>query len=166
MKSTGIIRKVDELGRVVIPKELRKTSLIGVGTPLEIYTDEGSIILKKYSILKNLSDFATEVAESLNAITKGKVIIYDKNEVVAVSGGIGLKSATNFFIENKLDKIHNKCGMVRLENCNIDVFFQPIKVDGNIEGGIMLWDIPDNNFSKDIINCCECMAIYLGKLMQ
>ena len=98
MKSTGIVRKVDELGRVVIPKEIRKTYFINEGTPLEIYLgDNGEIVFKKYSLVKNINQFANEIVESINACTKGKVAIFDKDEVIA-SSGINVKSAVNFFI--------------------------------------------------------------------
>ena len=61
MKATGVVRRIDDLGRIVIPKEIRKTLRIKEGDPLEIFTDrEGGIILKKYSPIGELSEFATE----------------------------------------------------------------------------------------------------------
>ena len=70
MKATGIVRRIDDLGRVVIPKEIRRTLRIKEGTPLEIFTDrEGEIILKKYSPIGELSLFAKEYAESLSHST-------------------------------------------------------------------------------------------------
>ena len=66
MKATGIVRRIDDLGRVVIPKEIRRTLRIKEGTPLEIFTDrEGEIILKKYSPIGELSTFAREYADCL-----------------------------------------------------------------------------------------------------
>ena len=66
MKATGIVRRIDDLGRVVIPKEIRRTLRIKEGTPLEIFTDrEGEIILKKYSPIGELNIFAKEYAEAL-----------------------------------------------------------------------------------------------------
>ena len=70
MKATGIVRRIDDLGRVVIPKEIRRTLRIKEGTPLEIFTDkEGEVILKKYSPIGELSVFAKEYAESLAPTT-------------------------------------------------------------------------------------------------
>ena len=67
MKATGVVRRIDDLGRVVIPKEIRRTLRIKEGDPLEIFTDrEGQVILKKYSPIGELSEFATEYAETLN----------------------------------------------------------------------------------------------------
>ena len=88
MKATGVVRRIDDLGRVVIPKEIRKTLRIKEGDPLEIFTDrEGQVILKKYSPIGELSEFATGYAETL-AKTKGHIAcITDKDTIIAVSGG-------------------------------------------------------------------------------
>ena len=88
MNATGIVRRIDELGRIVIPKEIRRTLRIREGAPLEIFTDrEGEIILKKYSPVGELGTFAKEYAESL-AQTAGHITcIVDKDHIIAVSGG-------------------------------------------------------------------------------
>jgi AbrB family transcriptional regulator, stage V sporulation protein T len=87
MKATGIVRRIDDLGRVVIPKEIRRTLRIREGDPLEIFTDrEGGVILKKYSPIGELSDFAKEYAESLQQSIGHIVCISDKDTIIAVSG--------------------------------------------------------------------------------
>lgn len=88
MKATGIVRRIDDLGRVVVPKEIRRTLRIREGDPLEIFTDrEGEIILKKYSPIGELSQFAKHYAESL-AQTLGQIVcIADRDAFIAVSGG-------------------------------------------------------------------------------
>ncbi len=88
MKATGVVRRIDDLGRVVIPKEIRKTLRIKEGDPLEIFTDrEGQVILKKYSPIGELSEFATGYAETLAKTTGHIACITDKDTVIAVSGG-------------------------------------------------------------------------------
>ena len=88
MKATGVVRRIDDLGRVVIPKEIRKTLRIKEGDPLEIFTDrEGQVILKKYSPIGELSEFATEYAETLSKTTGHIACITDKDTIIAVSGG-------------------------------------------------------------------------------
>ena len=88
MKATGVVRRIDDLGRVVIPKEIRKTLRIKEGDPLEIYTDrDGGIILKKYSPIGELTEFATGYAETLSKTTGHIAFITDKDTVIAVSGG-------------------------------------------------------------------------------
>ena len=88
MKATGIVRRIDDLGRVVIPKEIRRTMRIREGDPLEIFVDhEGEVVLKKYSPMTALSDFAAEYAASLSQALNTTVLITDRDEVIAVSGG-------------------------------------------------------------------------------
>lgn len=88
MKATGVVRRIDDLGRVVIPKEIRKTLRIKEGDPLEIFTDrEGQVILKKYSPIGELSEFASGYAETLAKTTGHIACITDKDSIIAVSGG-------------------------------------------------------------------------------
>lgn len=107
MRATGIVRRVDELGRIVIPKEIRRTMRMKEGAPLEIYTgNNGEIILKKYSLLGELKNFANEVAESIFAVTGYSTIITDKDEVIATSG-VGKQNYINKSISKDVDKIIN-----------------------------------------------------------
>ena len=87
MKATGIVRRIDDLGRVVIPKEIRRTLRIREGDPLEIFTDrEGEVILKKYSPIGELSDFAAQYADSLHKTSGHITCISDRDTIIAVSG--------------------------------------------------------------------------------
>lgn len=100
MKATGVVRRIDDLGRIVIPKEIRKTLRIKEGDPLEIFTDrEGQVILKKYSPIGELSEFATEYAETLAKTTGHIACITDKDMVIAVSGG-----SKKEFLEQSISK--------------------------------------------------------------
>lgn len=88
MKATGIVRRIDDLGRVVIPKEIRRTLRIREGDPLEIFVDrDGEVILKKYSPISELSDFAKEYAEALFDSLGNPVLICDRDAYIAVAGG-------------------------------------------------------------------------------
>lgn len=87
MKATGIVRRIDDLGRIVIPKEIRRTLRIREGDPLEIFTDrEGEIILKKYSPINELSDFALSYVETLFETLGTSALISDRDEIIAASG--------------------------------------------------------------------------------
>ena len=87
MKATGIVRRIDDLGRVVIPKEIRRTLRIREGDPLEIFVDrDGEVILKKYSPIGELGDFAKEYAESLNESTGHITLISDRDTIITVAG--------------------------------------------------------------------------------
>lgn len=105
MKATGIVRRIDDLGRVVIPKEIRRTMRIREGDPLEIFTDrEGEIILKKYSPIGELGAFAKEYAESLAQSAGHITCIVDKDQIIAVSGG-----PKKDFLEKHISAAMEKC---------------------------------------------------------
>ena len=86
MRATGIVRRIDDLGRVVIPKEIRKTLRIREGDPLEIFTaKDGEVILKKYSPIGELNEFSQEYAETLGETLGYGVIITDLDSIISVS---------------------------------------------------------------------------------
>lgn len=104
MKATGIVRRIDDLGRVVIPKEIRRTLRIREGDPLEIFTDrEGEIILKKYSPVGELGTVAKLYAESLSQTLGCTVCITDTDQIVAASGS-GKKELREQFIGKELEQ--------------------------------------------------------------
>ena len=108
MKATGIVRRIDDLGRIVIPKEIRRTMRIKEGDPLEIFTDRGGeVILKKYSPINELSEFASEYAESLYESLGFDCVITDRDSIVAVSG-IFDKEYLNTRITSDLEKVIEK----------------------------------------------------------
>lgn len=87
MKATGIVRRIDDLGRIVIPKEIRRTLRIRETDPMEIYTDmDGQIVLKKYSPMGDISEFAGEYAESMAQNTGMTIAITDRDQVIAAAG--------------------------------------------------------------------------------
>ena len=88
MKATGIVRRIDDLGRVVIPKEIRRVLRIREGDPLEIFTEkDGEVIFKKYSPMGELAEFAAQICESLHKTAGATAILCDRDAVIAVSGG-------------------------------------------------------------------------------
>jgi AbrB family transcriptional regulator (stage V sporulation protein T) len=87
MKATGIVRRVDDLGRIVIPKEIRRTLRIREGDPLEIYTEkDGGVIFRKYSPMSDLQDFAAQICESIGASTGRIAAVSDRDSIIALSG--------------------------------------------------------------------------------
>jgi len=98
LRATGIVRRIDDLGRVVIPKEIRRTLRIREGDPLEIFTDkEGEVILKKYSPIGELGEFAAQYAETLHKTIGHITCIADRDAIIAVSG-----AAKKDFLEKQL----------------------------------------------------------------
>ncbi len=105
MKATGIVRRIDDLGRVVIPKEIRRTMRIREGDPLEIYTDrEGEVIFKKYSPIGELAAFAAQYAETLHKTCSLSVVISDRDAVIATAG-VSKKEYGEKSISEALEKI-------------------------------------------------------------
>ncbi len=87
MKATGIVRRVDDLGRIVIPKEIRRTLRIREGDPLEIYTDkDGGVIFRKYSPMGDLQDFAAQICDAMGANTGRVAAVSDRDGIIALSG--------------------------------------------------------------------------------
>jgi AbrB family transcriptional regulator (stage V sporulation protein T) len=128
MKATGIVRRIDDLGRVVIPKEIRRTLRIREGDPLEIFVDrDGEVILKKYSPISELSDFAKEYAEALYDSLGNPVLICDRDTYIAVAGG-SKKDYLNKNISDLVEKTMEERSSV-LVNQPGDISL----VDGNTE---------------------------------
>ncbi len=108
MKATGIVRRIDDLGRVVVPKEIRRTLRIREGDPLEIFTDrEGEIILKKYSPIGELSLFAKQYADSMAQSTGHIVCITDRDQVIAATG-VAKKEMLDRAISKQLENLMNE----------------------------------------------------------
>ena len=105
MKATGIVRRIDDLGRVVIPKEIRRTMRIREGDPLEIYTDrEGEVIFKKYSPIGELAAFASQYAETLHKTCSLSVVICDRDAVIACAG-VPRKDYTDKALSHELEAV-------------------------------------------------------------
>ena len=104
MKATGIVRRIDELGRVVIPKEIRSTLRLKSGDPLEIFTDRDELMLKKYSPIASLGQFSCGTAKSLSDLSGYLAVICDTDEIICASGS-GKKEVAGKIISAKLDEI-------------------------------------------------------------
>lgn len=106
MKATGIVRRIDDLGRIVIPKEIRRTLHIRESDPVEIFTDrEGQVILKKYSPIGEMTTFAKQYAESLAKVSGHVALIADRDQFIAVAGGG--KAFAGKAISNQLEEKMN-----------------------------------------------------------
>lgn len=106
MKATGIVRRIDELGRVVIPKEIRSTLRLKSGDPLEIFTDRDELMLKKYSPIASLEKFSEGTAKSLNDLSGHLAVICDTDEVLHAAGS-GKREITGRDLSEAMDKILN-----------------------------------------------------------
>ena len=180
MKATGIVRRIDDLGRVVIPKEIRRTLRIREGDPLEIFTDrEGEIILKKYSPIGELGTFAKEYAESLAQNSGHITCIVDKDQIIAVSGGTK-KDLLEKHISSELEKAingrnvvvatRNESGFIPIleeddESMYTHQLITPIISEGDVLGAIVLLS-PDKKMGELEGKLAQTAAGFLGKQME
>lgn len=154
MKATGIIRRIDELGRIVIPKEIRKTLRIKEGENLEIYVDkEDNIILRKYSLIKRLNDFAQDFADSIHSFIKHTVLITDNDTILAFSGPLKkeyLNKNISSEIETKINRReemlerHKKTlSLIEDETIEATYAVSPVIVNGDTVGLVMILSTED-----------------------
>ena len=181
MKATGVVRRIDDLGRIVIPKEIRRTLRIKEGDPLEIFTEkDGDIILKKYSPIGELSNFATEYVDSLNKITGHIAVITDRDSVIAVAGTTK-KDILEQKISSDLEKVFenrqkfigdgkNSIFITEKGNKEKEVKPQvivPIISDGDVIGSVALISKEDNfKMSKTEEEVVSVASSFLGRQME
>ncbi|SYX87023.1 transcriptional regulator of sporulation / germination [Paenibacillus alvei] len=179
MKATGIVRRIDDLGRVVIPKEIRRTLRIREGDPLEIFVDrDGEVILKKYSPIGELGDFAKEYAESLYESTGHITMISDRDTVIAVAGGskkeymdkqIGMLLEN--CMENRKTMIETNAGNYEIVKDSQEAFSSfvvaPIVAGGDPIGTVVMLNKDDSvKMSQMEVKMSETAAGFLGKQME
>lgn len=124
MKATGVVRRIDELGRVVIPKEIRKNLRIREGENMEIYVDSNdNIVLKKFSFMKKLGDFAQSFTDAIYFFLKQNIVITDNDQIIAVSGPIRKEIINKPLSEQLLTSISRRDHI--LEKHEKDIAFTP-----------------------------------------
>lgn len=182
MKATGIVRRIDDLGRIVIPKEIRRTLRIREGDPLEIYTDkEGEVILKKYSPIGEMSEFADQFADSLNQTSGHISCISDRDSIIAVSG-----ASKKDFMEKPLSQdlervMEEKTTLVIKSPADkpIQIFsdeterkytsqvIAPIISEGDPIGAVILLSTDPNTIMGEVeVKLAQSAAGFLGKQME
>ena len=182
MKATGIVRRIDELGRVVIPKEIRRTLRIREGNPLEIFTDkDGEIILKKYSPIGELGDFSNEYAEALYHSMGHTACICDKDTIISASG-TGKKELMDKPISSQLERTITErkkgifsagAGLLPVtsgegeEEKYASQVIVPIIADGDSIGAvIMLTKEPAVKMGESEMKVAETAAKFIGMQME
>lgn len=183
MKATGIVRRIDDLGRIVIPKEIRRTLRIKEGDPLEIYTDrEGEVIFKKYSPIGELQSFASEYADTLQKTSSMPIFICDRDEIIAVSGA-SKKEYMDRRISKGLEEIVEGRSLYVRESGQETVAVtsdggshyvncaMPILSEGDVIGCVVSakqYDAPQNDkISSEVeAKLIQTAGIFLGKQME
>lgn len=178
MKATGIVRRIDDLGRVVIPKEIRRTMRIRDGDPLEIYTEkDGEVIFKKYSPIGELSDFAAEMCETLGKTTGLAAAITDRDSVIAVCNvprreavGKPISAALEGIMESR--QVYRGSGgeqrvplSEELDKYAVTVA-APILSEGDIMGSVLFLSEHDASGGEVEYKLAQTVAGFLGKQME
>lgn len=178
MKATGIVRRIDDLGRVVIPKEIRRTMRIREGDPLEIYTDkEGGVIFKKYSLMGGLGEFANQMCETLHKTTNLAVVITDRDTCIAVTGTPKrelLEKRVSAELEAIMEgrQIHQWDGtnhvIISDENDKYHgSIVAPIVSEGDVLGSVIFVAVAgDNPLSEIEFKLAQTVSSFLGRHME
>ena len=171
MKTTGIIRRIDELGRIVIPKEIRKNMRIDNGESLEIFVDEDNIILKKYSPIESLNTVAEKYVDIFNQVIKHNIIVTDRNKVIAIAGNLKKQYLNKDISEFTSHSIDRRDSFVERQKNSFEIVkginefgyysFSSIVNNGDAIGSVIVvsTDYP-------ILEADEKMAVILSKILS
>jgi len=182
LKATGIVRRIDELGRIVIPKEIRKTMRIREGDPLEIFTDrDGEVILKKYSPIGELADFASTIAESVQKTIGLTTCITDRDNIIAVIGAPKrdylekqlsqdlekiIEEKTTVLLNQNVDKLIPLVGDDSQKSYSTQLI-APIIAEGDPVGSILVFSSDPSSKVGDIEKkVVLSAATFLGRQME
>lgn len=149
MQTTGITRRIDELGRVVIPKEIRRNMRLAEGEEVEIFVDDGKVVMQKFSTVMNLKRFSDEIALNLAELTKGTVLVADLDEIVSSAGDRRrdyagktlMRQFEKLFAERTVRTLLREDTMaVTGDDTNLFVMqiVSPVIVAGDVRGGVIL----------------------------
>lgn len=178
MKATGIVRRIDDLGRVVIPKEIRRTMRIREGDPLEIYTTrDGEVIFKKYSMLGGLEDFAAQLCETMNRSTGFITAMTDRDTVISVAGG-GKRELFGRHISSELEQVMEARQIFRqtenarpvhiVEDADLTAAVAaPILSQGDLIGAVLFVSPePGGVCTEAEFKLAQTIAAFLGRHME
>lgn len=182
MKDTGIVRRIDELGRIVIPKEIRRTMRLKEGTPVQIYINKsGELTLTKYSPIIDISEFAQTFCDVVNSVLNINIIVLDKDSVIAVSSklknysGKQVSSSLEELLEERKSFLFNSVDgskmlelFVNDENTYSSQIIVPILANSDIVGGIVAFynSAEDGSFSMSDVKTLQTIANFMAKQVE
>ncbi|MDR1328894.1 MAG: AbrB/MazE/SpoVT family DNA-binding domain-containing protein [Oscillospiraceae bacterium] len=178
MKATGIVRRIDDLGRVVIPKEIRRTMRIREGDPLEIYTEkDGEVIFKKYSPLGEWSDFAAQLCEAMSKTSERFIAVADRDTYIAVSG-VSKRDLNEKHISGSIEQVmegrrpyqrkNNERGLPLTdggEKYSADIAI-PILSEGDVLGCVIFFSDGGKQSGDAEYKLAQTAALFLGKQLE
>ena len=175
MKTTGVVRRIDDLGRIVIPKEIRKTLRIKDGESVEIFLNSDNIVLKKYSPLEGLPSFYKDYVDSIYSEIGNNVLIVDRDKIVAVSGDLKKKyfdktisSELDEIIQDRtvvFEKSGDKISLISDEEIDASYVIAPILCNGDAVGAVIILSV-DSNIDDFVVKTGIIAAKFLGKYIE
>ena len=175
MKSTGVVRRIDDLGRIVIPKEIRRNLRIKEGDNLEVFIEEENIILKKYSMMNKINDLAQELTDAIYTFTKHNVFITDTNTILAGSGTLKkdyIKMPISNFIEKSigrrekiLENYFKELNFVNKETIECSYILSTILVNGEATGMIVIIS-EDEKLSDVEMQLASIVSSFMTKYLE
>jgi len=175
METTGVVRRIDDLGRVVIPKEIRRTLGIKDGTSLEIFVDNDMVALKKHSTMNNLSHFAEVYVDSIHNALKKDIIITDRDNVIACAGSIKkeyLMKPISSYMEDCINKRNNvvqkdirEINIIKDKKENCSYVINTIISNGDSIGLIIILSNEDKMCELEI-KTAQIAAHFFGKHIE
>ena len=175
MKATGVVRRIDDLGRIVVPKEVRRTMRIKEGDSLEIFIDgSDKVILRKYSPVQNIHDIVEEFVSGIYESNKVDIIITDSDKVIAVGGNVPKELVGKKITMSLEDRMHNRTTQIIERGSNFTItenfslnkaaVFKPIHVYGDILGSIII--VGENGVTDIEKSLIEFSTSFFNKYLE
>lgn len=175
MKSTGVVRRIDDLGRIVIPKEIRRTLRIREGESLEIYTEGEMVLLKKYSPMEDLNEISHELVNTISQCLPNNIMITDRDKIIAVTGTLKNKYLNKNISQFLEEKIKNRETLLERESSDIEFIngvkekcsyvIYPIITNGDAIGIVSIYSI-DKEVTELEMKIASIVANFLGKHIE
>jgi len=175
MKSTGVVRRVDDLGRIVIPKEIRRNLKIRDGEEIEIYIDDGSVILKKHSVINDINDVSKKMIDIVSSLLGKTILVSDRDSFIVGSGdlkkiyiGKSISAFVNSIILERKHFVEKSVSPVYLtekveDNYSYSIY--PIICHGDVLGSVVLLS-NSSDISDFDVNMISLIAQFLGKYIE
>lgn len=175
MRTTGVVRRIDDLGRIVIPKEMRRTLRIHDGESLEIFVEDEMIALKKYSSMSDLNDISNDLSNTINKVLLKDVLITDRDKVISSSGNLKGKYQEKNISKYLEEKLANRETVIeksvkevefvdgQTEKCSYTI--SPIIMNGDAIGTVVIFTVSDSITDIEV-KMANMASKFLGKHIE
>ncbi len=175
MRTTGVVRRIDDLGRIVIPKEMRRTLRIHDGESLEIFVEDEMIALKKYSSMSDLNDISNDLSNTINKVLLKEVLITDRDKVISSSGNLKGKYQEKNISKYLEEKLANRETVIeksvkevefvdgQIEKCSYTI--SPIIMNGDAIGTVVIFTVSDSITDIEV-KMANMASKFLGKHIE